>query len=128
MDVCFSNYRAYFGEGYAYSYRFDALVAQYENYRRLMDHWHREMPGRILDVSYTALTSDPEAAARVVFDFCDLPFEAGVADLRRNIAPSATLSTMQVREGIHQRARGEWVRYAAHLAPLQQKLHAAGLL
>jgi hypothetical protein len=127
MDVCFSNYRAYFGEGYAYSYRFDALAAHYANYRRLMDHWHREMPGRILDVSYASLVRDPEAASRTVLDFCQLPFEPGVGDLRRNTAPSATLSTMQVREGIHQRARDEWTRYAAQLAPLEQLLRDQGI-
>ena len=128
MDVCFSNYRAFFGEGYAYSYRFDTLTAHYRNYRRLMDHWHRVMPERILDVPYATLVSDPDTAARNVLDFCRLPFEPGVADLRRNTAPSATLSAMQVRDGIHQRARGEWVRYEEQLAPLQQRLRDAGIL
>ena len=128
MDVCFSNYRAYFGEGYAYSYRFDTLAAYYADYRRLMDHCHRELPGRVLDVPYTSLVSDTEAAAREIFDFCELPFEAGITDLRRNTAPAATLSTMQVREGIHQRAHREWERYSTGLAPLEQSLREKGVL
>lgn len=128
MDVCFSNYRAYFGEGYAYSYRFDTLAAYYADYRRLMDHWHRELPGRVLDVPYTSLVSDTEAAAREIFDFCELPVEAGITDLRRNTAPAATLSTMQVREGIHQRAHREWERYSTGLAPLEQSLREKGVL
>lgn len=127
MDVCFSNYRAYFGEGYAYSYRLDTLAAQYANYHRLMQHWRDAMPESILDVSYELLVSEPEAAARAVFDFCGLPFEAGAVDLRRNASPAATLSTMQVREGIHQRARGEWRRYASQLAPLEQLLRDHGI-
>ncbi|MEP6941275.1 MAG: sulfotransferase [Rudaea sp.] len=127
MDVCFSNYRAFFGEGYAYSYRFDSLVAQYTNYRRLMAHWHRMLPGRILDVSYETLVDDPEAAAAAIFEFCGLPFEAGTGDLRRNVAATATLSTMQVREGIHRRGLGEWQRYEEPLSALQQRLRDAGV-
>ena len=122
IDVCFSNYRAFFGEGYAYSYDLAALATHYADYRRLMRHWHAQMSGKILDVSYEALVENPASIARVVFDFCGLPFEAAAVDIRRNVTPVATLSTMQVREGIHQRAHGEWQRYAIQLDSLQRQL------
>jgi tetratricopeptide (TPR) repeat protein len=119
MDTCFSNFRAFFGVGYAYSYNFDALAAHYRHYRRLMDHWHDAMPGQILDVPYARLVADAESVAREVLDFCGLPYEAGCAELDRNTAPVATLSSQQVREPIHQRAIGEWQRYARQLEPLR---------
>ena len=119
MDVCFSNYRAYFGAGFAYSYSLDSLAGHYNDYRRLMRHWHAVSHGRILDVSYERLTQDSEAMMDEVFAFCGLPPETGCTDLARNRAPVATLSTMQVRGGIRQDAFGEWRRYAAHLAPVQ---------
>jgi tetratricopeptide (TPR) repeat protein len=127
LDVCFSNYRAFFGEGYAYSYNLEALATHYADYRRLMRHWHALMPGRILDVSYEALVENPESVARLVFNFCGLPFEAGSIDIDRNQAPVATLSTMQVREGIHQRAQGEWQRYSAQLQGLYQSVLSADI-
>ena len=45
MDLCFSNYRALFGDAFAYSYDLDALAAHHAQYRRLMRHWHEVMPG-----------------------------------------------------------------------------------
>lgn len=122
LDVCFSNYRAFFGVGYAYSYDLDALVAHYRNYRRVMQHWHRTMPDRVLDVSYEALTENPEAVARQVLDYCGLPFEADCIDLQSNRSPVATLSSMQVRDAIHRRGVGEWRRYEKQLEPLRTAL------
>ncbi|MGH8212248.1 MAG: tetratricopeptide repeat-containing sulfotransferase family protein, partial [Rhodanobacteraceae bacterium] len=44
MDVCFSNWKALFGDSYAYSYQLDALADHYLRYDRLMRHWHGVMP------------------------------------------------------------------------------------
>ncbi|MBS0515574.1 MAG: sulfotransferase [Proteobacteria bacterium] len=118
MDVCFSNWRAFFGGGYAYSYDLGALAAQYADYRRVMAHWHAVMPGRILDVSYESLTRDPAQVARAAFDFCGLPFEAAALDIGRNTTPVATLSAMQVRGAIRRHDVAEWAPYASQLNPL----------
>ena len=122
MDTCFSNFRAFFGVGYAYSYELGALADHYRNYRRLVAHWHRVMPGQILDVAYERLVEDPETVAREVLEFCDLAFEPGCVELDRNTAPVATLSSRQVREPLHKRAIGEWRRYESRLEPLRRTL------
>lgn len=122
MDLCFSNYRALFGDAFAYSYDLNALAAHHHQYRRLMQHWHEVMPGAIHDVQYTALVQDTEATARALLDHCGLPFEPGCIDTSSNRAPVATLSSAQVREPIHTRALQEWRRYAMQLEPLRQAL------
>jgi tetratricopeptide (TPR) repeat protein len=124
MNVCFSNWRAFFGGGYAYSYDLDALAAQYRDYRRVMAHWHTVMPGRILDVSYESLTNDPAQVARDVFDFCGLSFEATALDIGRNTTPVATLSAMQVRGEIRRREVAEWVPYTSRLNALESRIEA----
>ncbi|MET0654059.1 MAG: sulfotransferase, partial [Pseudoxanthomonas sp.] len=58
MEICFSNYRALFGDSYAYSYDLESLAHQYRQYRRLMAHWHAVAPGFVLDVPYDALVRD----------------------------------------------------------------------
>jgi tetratricopeptide (TPR) repeat protein len=126
MDTCFSNLRAFFGVGYAYSYSIDALAAHYGHYRRTLDHWHAAMPGQILDVPYEDLVDDPETVARRVMEFCGLAYEPGCVELGRNTAPVATLSSGQVREAIHRRSIGEWQRYERQLQPLQAALASAG--
>jgi len=122
MDVCFSNYRALFGDAYAYSYDLASLAAHHRMYKRLMAHWHEVLPGRILDVDYQELVTSSETVARRVFEFCDLAYEPGCTDLPRNAAPSATLSSPQVRERVHTRGIGAWRRYERQLQPLASAL------
>ncbi len=122
MDVCFSNYKALFGDSVTYSYSLADIAAHYRNYERFMRHWHRAMPGRILDISYAELVRDPSAGARKVLEYCGLPFEPECIHISANAAPVATLSTMQVREPIHTRALGDWRRYEKYLAPLRDAL------
>lgn len=118
MDTCFSNWRAYFGDACAYSYDLDALAAHFNDYRRVIAHWHRLMPGAILDVPYAELVGEPEATLRKVFDFCGLNPESGCGDLGRNASPSATLSSVQVRGSLRRDTGGQWKRYASRLGGL----------
>lgn len=122
MDVCFSNYRALFGDSYSYSYDLDALAHHHGQYQRLMAHWRRVAPGFVLDIAYDDLVRDTEASARRVLDFCGLDFEARCLDTASNTAPVATLSSAQVRAPIHSGGRGEWQRYAAQLQRLREAL------
>ena len=122
MDVCFSNWRAMFGDSYPYSYDMVALAQHYVAYRRVMAHWHRVFPGRILDIAYRDLVSDPERTARKVFAFCGLAFEPGCIDVTRNEQKIATLSMVQAREPIHARGNDQWRAYAEWLTPLQDAL------
>ena len=127
MDTCFSNWRAYFGDACAYSYDLDALAAHFNDYQCVIAHWHRLMPGAILDVPYAELVSEPGATLRKVFDFCGLAWESGCADPSRNNAPSATLSAAQVRAPLRRDTGGQWRRYARQLAPLISTLSLAGV-
>ena len=122
MDTCFSNWRAYFGDACAYSYDLHALAEYFNDYRRVMAHWHAIMPATILDVAYADLVREPEATLRKVFAFCGMEWEPGCADITRNAAPSATLSAAQVRAPLHDRSFGQWRRYDAQLEPLQRAL------
>jgi tetratricopeptide (TPR) repeat protein len=125
MDVCFSNFRVMFADAFAHIYDLDALASHYREYRRVMDHWHAAMPGRVLDVVYADLVRDPETSMRRVLDFCGLAWDPACVDLTANESAVATLSTAQVREPIHARAIKEWMRYEKQLAPLEKAL--AGL-
>jgi len=119
MDVCFSNFRAHLGDGFAYSYDMDALAAHYLQYRRMIAHWHSAMPGQILDVVYGDLVRQPEETARKVFAFCELDWEPGCVDLTRNKSAVATQSVVQVRDSIHTRSFEEWRPYEQHMTKLR---------
>lgn len=125
MAVAFSNYRSYFGADYPYSYDLDCMVRHYRQYTKTMAHWHRIMPGVILDVAYEDLVAKPDATLRRVFAFCGLPWEPGCAALAGNAAPVATLSATQVRGGVQADTARRWHPYASHLAGLEAALLAA---
>jgi len=122
MDVCFSNFKAMFGNVSAYSYDLRSLAHYYGLYVRLVNHWHNTLPGAMLDVSYAELVTDPEASLRRVLDHCGLAIEQNCLHPERNSAPVATPSSVQVREGIHTRAIGQWQHYATQLEPLKVML------
>lgn len=126
MDVCFSNWRAYFGDGaeYGYSYEIDALVHRYGQYRRAMSHWHRSIPGVIMDVDFARLVREPEVVSSEVQAWCGLDFEPGCSELTRNATPSATLSMAQVRQPIHDGVVSAWRAYSRQLEPLRAGLRA----
>ncbi len=128
MDVCFSNYRALFGNSYLYSYQLDALATHYIRYRKLMRHWHKAMPGVVFDVDYRALVTKPEQTLSAIFAHCGLRQVPGCSDLTRNTTAVNTLSSAQIREPIHARNLGSWRRYEKQLAPLFEALRSAGLL
>jgi hypothetical protein len=122
VDTCFSNFKAMFGNVSPYSYDLQALADYYRHYARLVEHWQRQLPGAMLDVSYAALVSDPEPVLRQVLTHCGLPFEPGCLWPERNASPVATPSSAQVRESIHTRGIGQWRHYARQLEPLRQAL------
>jgi len=123
MDSCFSNLKELFASNaHPYSYDFGDLATHYRNYSRLMAHWHAIAPGRILDVHYEDMVSDPETTARRVMDYLGLDYRAAQIRVEASALPVSTASSAQVRQPIHARNIGGWKRYAERLAPLQRLL------
>jgi len=122
MDVCFSNYRAMFGDAYAYSYDLQSLAHHHGQYHRLMQHWRDAAPGFVIDVSYTDLVLDTERTCRELLAACGLPFEPECLDHTRNQSSVSTLSSAQVRQPIHSRGLNEWEKYGPQLQEFRSML------
>lgn len=128
MDSCFSNLKELFTEAYPYSYDLHELAGHYGRYRRLMAHWHERFPGRVLDVAYEDLVSDPEAVGKQVFTHCGLDWSPEHLRIEQGGGMVSTASTVQVREPIHRRSVEAWRAYESQLQPLQDALHKEGWL
>ena len=99
MDVCFSNWRALFGDAYAYIRNdFAALAQHHRTYRKLMAHWHRVHPGFVLDVPYAELVRAPEASCRPRAGFLRLRRSRRIAWTTPATAAACPLSSAQVCE------------------------------
>ena len=99
----------------------------YAQYRGMMAHWARVLPGRVVDVDHEALVADPGRQIRwLVTEACGLAWND--ACLRPEHAAGAvrTASAVQVREPINAAALGRWRRYQPHLGPLLDALGPYG--
>jgi tetratricopeptide (TPR) repeat protein len=130
MDTCVSNFRQLFEQTSShFGYSFDLLDTgrYYVLFDRLMQHWKRVFPGRILEVGYEDLIETQETTTRQLLDFCGLPWHEACLHFEQNPAPVATLSATQVRAPIYATSVGRWRRYAPQLADLLSLLTSAGV-
>lgn len=127
MATCYGVYKVLFNQGYPFSYDQIELAGYYLAYRRLMQHWHTALPGRIIEIAYEDLVADASSTIRGLLAALDLPWEQGCLHFHENSAPAATASAAQVREPLHTRAVGLWRHYARELAPMAARLKAGGI-
>lgn len=130
VDTCLSNFRQLFSSASPYhNYSFDLLDTgrYFILFDRLMAHWKREFPGRILEVDYETIVETQEASSRQLIDFCGLPWNDACLQFETNQAPATTASAVQVREPMYRSALKRWKHYEAELTDLRQLLADAGM-
>lgn len=128
LDACYAVFKTLFFNAYEFSYDLDDLAEYYIAYHRTMRHWHALMPGRILDVRYEDLVTDPARQTRRIYDWCGLAWRPEVLEAPAGGVAFATASAAQVREPVHDRSVGSARRFSDQLAPLARKLAAAGII
>ena len=123
-DICLSCYGQLFDDTQLQLSTSDLswLAQQYQDYARLMQHWHSVMPGRITDVYYERLVQDPEVQVRRLLTACQLPWSADCLSFHRKKRTVQTASVVQVRQPLYQSSRGRWTRYETQLQPLSDLL------
>jgi tetratricopeptide (TPR) repeat protein len=130
LAACYAIYRKGFEYGFAFPFAYDLeeLGAFYIDYRRLMAHWQRVLPGRILEVAYEDLVTAQEATTRRLLENLELPFEAACLDFHLNPEPTTTTAnSLHVRQPLYDSSLQQWRHYAEQLAPLRTQLETAGI-
>lgn len=125
LDVCVSGYTSnLFWSPYTKDLRNLGLV--YRQYEKLMRHWHSVLPGRILDVQYEEMVSDPGTQIRRLLAHCELSWHPGCLTPHQTKRPVNTASATQVNSPINTRSIGRWKNYEKHLDPLIKALSDSG--
>jgi tetratricopeptide (TPR) repeat protein len=122
LDTCLGCYKQLFAKGQNFTYDANELALYYRVYHDTIKHWHRVLPGKVLDVHYEETVGDFEAQVRRILDHCGLPFEEACLRFHETQRPIRTASSEQVRQPLHARALGTWRRYASHLEPWMREL------
>ena len=122
LDSCFGSYKQLFASGQPFTYDLTELGEYYLQYQRLMDHWHKVMPGFVIDVHYEEVVGDLETQVRRILDFCDLPFEESCLRFHETERAVKTASSEQVRQPIYSSSVNLWRNYEGHLGDLVEVL------
>jgi hypothetical protein len=122
MATCVANYRQLYAQGKNQTYDLTEFAEYYLDYRRIMDHWQKVLPGRVLQVDYEDVVADLEAQVRRLLNFCELPWQDACLDFHRNPRSVNTASAEQVREPIYTDAVEFWKHYESQLEPIRDIL------
>jgi len=118
VDTCLSCFTKLFELGHYYSYDLQELGNYYSSYQEIMAHWHKLLPGKILDVQYENIINDLEPEAKRLINYCDLPWNNSCLEFYRSDRPVKTASLNQVNKPIYRNSMQRWKHYERHLEPL----------
>jgi hypothetical protein len=116
------SFKQLFAGGQTFSYDLFELGEYYRQYVRMMDWWHRTLPGFVLQVDYETMVTDQERQTRRLLEFCGLPFEEQCLHFHETERAVKTASSEQVRQPIYTGSLRSWRRFHKHLGPLERQL------
>ncbi|MBU2677853.1 MAG: sulfotransferase [Gammaproteobacteria bacterium] len=122
MACCFSGFKQLFAEGQEFTYGLEDIGRYYKAYVDIMDHWDRELPGKILRVYHENVIADLETEVRRMLDYCGLPFENACLEFHRTERAVKTPSSEQVRQPIYTSGLEQWRNFEDYLQPLVNAL------
>jgi Flp pilus assembly protein TadD len=125
VDTCISCYFHHFA-GLPFTYDLANLGAMHREHDRLLAHWLRVLPLKVLEVRYEELVADPEPGIRRILEHARLPFDERCLRFYENDRVALTASNDQVRQPIYRTSVNRAERYRAHLGDLVKALGAAG--
>ena len=125
MAAGFSMYKQLFFSGQEFTYEQTELGRYYRDYLAVMEHFDRQLPGRIHRVIYEDLVENTEVEIRRLLDYCGLPFDESCLRFWETRRPISTHSSEQVRTPVFRGGLDRWRNYEPFLAPLAQALGPA---
>jgi tetratricopeptide (TPR) repeat protein len=103
----------------------DHILSQFREHQRIMEHWRKVLPARLLEVDYEETVANLEAAARRLVEFCGLAWEPGCLRFYEAKRPVSTASAVQVRQPAYDTSVHRWNHYARLLESLFARLPAS---
>ena len=122
LDCCFSMFKQLFAQGQEFSYGLKEAGSYYNSYVKLMNHWDKVLPGKVLRVNNEDVIDDLEGQVKRILNFIEIPFEESCVSFYKTERSVRTASSEQVRQPINRKGMGRWKPYAKHLKPLVESI------
>lgn len=127
LDVCLSCYLTSFAEGHGFTYDIETLCRYYGKYEEIVAHWHKVLPGVILDVEYRDLAESVDATIATVRRRLDAAVAPEPEGEPHPIHAVRTASAWQVRQPVYRSSVHRWTNYRNHIGPFVEALRRAGV-
>ncbi len=122
LDTGLSNYFQRFALDYDYAFDLQNIGHFYGEYSRVMQHWQKVLPLKMIEVSYEDMIMNTEPMVRKTLDFLGLEWDERCLAPHTNPCAVETASNWQVRQPIYKQSVERWRHYEKHLAPLSERL------
>lgn len=122
IDNCVSCFMLAFSEGHSYNCDLRTLGLYYREYDRLMRHWNRVFPGRILENRYETLIENQEEQSRRLINYLGLSWDDACLRFFERDGAVNTYSRWQVRQPIYKSSVKRWKNYEREIQPLIEAL------
>jgi len=123
MDTCLSCFTRIFERSQLHSYDQIELGRYFNNYVRIMNHWHQLLPEcSFHTVHYENLIDDIDTEARRIIDHCGLEWDPACLEFYKGNRRVRTASVQQVRQPLYATSKEKWKKYKTHLKPLLESI------
>lgn len=122
LDNGLALYFAHLGHSLPYALDLADIAHWQQQYRRLMDHWHRRFGSALHILDYDALVARPRETVAALLDHCGLPWDDACLRFHEVKNVVQTASAWQVRRPLYTASSGRWRHYERHLEPLRAGL------
>ena len=123
LDVCWSNYKNYFGENLPFSNNLKDLGNYYNLYRDLTKFWKKIFPNEIYELNYNNLIENSESEIRNILKFCNLEWDPNCLRHEKNKKTIKTASATQARNSINKSGLNTHKPFKKYLDDLSRLLN-----
>ena len=118
VDVCWSNFKNYFGGTLNFTNDLEDLAKYYNQYEDIMKFWKKYFSKNIYDLNYENLINNPEEEIKNLIKFCELDWDPNCLKHHENKRVIKTVSFNQARKPIYKSAIKSSNKYEKYLDKL----------
>ena len=116
-DVALSCWLTQFGS-IRWACNEEHLRERIRQYQRMMDHWHKVIPDRFIEMNYEDLVANQEAESKRLIEYIGLDWDEDCLRFFESDRIVRTASITQVRQPIYNKSVARWEAYKDHISEL----------
>lgn len=116
-DVALSCWLTQFGS-IRWASNEEHLRERIRQYQRIMDHWHKVIPDRFIEMNYEDLVANQEEESKRLIEYIGLDWDEDCLRFFESDRLVRTASITQVRQPIYKKSVARWEAYKDHISEL----------